>query len=201
MPCARLQRRRRGPRARRPGGAAVSTGIQWTDETWNPVVGCRKVSEGCRNCYAKELHDRRHKAFKAGKKMLPQYAQPFEVVQLMPDRLEQPLHWRKPRRVFVNSVSDLFHEDVPDEFLDRVFAVMALAGRHTFQVLTKRPDRMRSYVWSKRRVLDPWTARLAHALSDVAVPLGRSWPLTIPWPLPNVWLGVSVCTTCRGGVS
>src|SRR4051812_5238070 len=114
-----------------------TTGIEWTATqnpdgswtpgmTWNPVVGCRKVSEGCRNCYAKTLHDQRHAAHKAGKKMPLQYAQPFEVIQLKPERLAEPLGWKKPWRVFVNSVSDLFHDDVPDTFLDRVFAVMAI---------------------------------------------------------------------------
>jgi protein gp37 len=147
---------------------ANKTGIQWTDVTWNPVVGCTKVSQGCKNCYAKTLHDMRHKAFLGGRNMAPQYAQPFETVQLMPDRLDAPLRWQKPHRVFVNSVSDLFHEDVPDTFIDRVFGVMARCqqeGRgHIFQVLTKRPERMRDYC----------NARL----------LGL--------PLANVWLGVSV---------
>ena len=142
----------------------MSTGIQWTDETWNPVVGCTKVSQGCKLCYAKVLHDRRHKAALTGKHVHTQYLHPFETVQLVPERLDRPLHWRKPRRVFVNSVSDLFHEDVPDAFIDQVFAVMAKTQRHTFQVLTKRPERMRDYC----------NARL----------LGL--------PLPNVWFGVSV---------
>ncbi|WP_020473354.1 DUF5131 family protein [Zavarzinella formosa] len=121
------------------------TGIEWTDRTWNPVVGCQKVSPGCKNCYAKTLHDLRHKAFHKGKRMPLQYAKPFEEVQLIPDRLMDPLSWRKPQRVFVNSVSDLFHESVPDEFIDRVFGVMAMAKQHTFQVLTKRPERMLKY--------------------------------------------------------
>jgi protein gp37 len=127
--------------------ASTTTGISWCDATWNVVVGCTKVSQGCRFCYAKTLHDLRHKAYLAGKlQNMPQYAEPFERVQLMPDRLTWPLSLRKPHRIFVNSVSDLFHEDVPDEFIDRVFAVMALAPRHTFQVLTKRPARMQAYL-------------------------------------------------------
>jgi protein gp37 len=129
-----------------------ASSIEWTDATWNPVVGCTKVSPGCKNCYAKTLHDLRHKAHGEGKKVPAQYAHPFEVVQLMPDRLTDPLSWRKPRKVFVNSVSDLFHKDVPDEFLDWVFAVMALAPRHTFQVLTKRADRMREYMTNPRLI-------------------------------------------------
>jgi protein gp37 len=119
--------------------------IEWTDKTWNPVVGCTKVSAGCKNCYAKALHDQRHKAHVEGKAVPAQYANPFEVVQLMPERLRDPLSWRKPQRVFVNSVSDLFHEDIPDEFIDKVFAVMALTPEHTYQVLTKRPERMAEY--------------------------------------------------------
>jgi protein gp37 len=169
------------------------TGIEWTDRTWNPVVGCTKVSQGCKLCYAKTIHDMRHAAHLAGKKVAPQYAEPFERVQLMPDRLTWPLSLRQPSRIFVNSVSDLFHENVPDEFIDRVFAVMALASRHTFQVLTKRPERMLEYVNAKfSHRLDPWTTKLASALSDVAIAKKMAWPLTLSWPLPNVWLGVSV---------
>lgn len=157
-----------------------STGIEWTDSTWNPVVGCTKVSQGCKNCYAKELHDKRHKAYLSGAQLPDQYALPFEAVQLMPERLTAPLHWRKPRRVFVNSVSDLFHEDVPDEFIDRVFAVMALSPQHTFQVLTKRPERMRAYLNTPMRGAE----------------IDRADPRRIGGiysnPLPNVWLGTSV---------
>src|SRR4051812_1413024 len=102
------------------------TGIEWTDRTWNPVVGCTKVSQGCKLCYAKTIHDMRHKAFLEGKPVAPQYSVPFETVQLKHERLEWPLSLRQPSRIFVNSVSDLFHEDVPDEFIDWVFAVMAL---------------------------------------------------------------------------
>lgn len=193
----------------------MSTAIQWTDETWNPVVGCTKVSQGCKNCYAKQIHDNRHKAFLAGKKVAPQYSQPFEHVQLMPERLLQPLTWRKPRRVFVNSVSDLFHEDVPDEFLDQVFAAMALAQRHTFQVLTKRPERMRAYLTScafPRNVgisVSPIMDGLrGQAESDAIAAVtdlmlwfedphaevgDHSFGMKLKEPaLPNVWLGVSV---------
>src|SRR4051812_18556853 len=121
---------------------SATTGIEWTDATWNPVVGCTKVSQGCKHCYAKTIHDLRHKAHLAGKAVAPQYAQPFETVQLKPERLTAPLGWRQPKRIFVNSVSDLFHDDVPIEYIASVWAVMALARRHTFQILTKRPARM-----------------------------------------------------------
>lgn len=159
------------------------TGIEWTNRTWNPVVGCTKVSTGCKNCYAKTLHDLRHKAHGAGKAVPAQYAKPFEEVQLMPERLRAPLSWKKPQRVFVNSVSDLFHEDVPDQFLDRVFAVMALAKQHTFQVLTKRAERMKKYITTRLRIesiYDQW-----HEFSGDPREADA-------WPLPNVWLGVSV---------
>ena len=153
---------------------SAKTGIQWTDATWNPVVGCTKVSQGCKHCYAKTVHDRRHKAFVEGKAIAPQYAHPFKTVQLKPERLRAPLSWRKPKRVFVNSVSDLFHEDVPDAFIFDVWSIMAQAERHTFQILTKRPARM----------LQWFTEFLPEACS------GESPAET--WPLPNVWLGVSV---------
>jgi protein gp37 len=164
----------------------MSTGIEWTDETWNPVVGCNQVSPGCAKCYAKELHDKRHKAYLAGKRMLPQYAQPFEVVQLKPERFEAPLHWRKPRRVFVNSVSDLFHYDVPDTFLDRVFAVMQASPGHTFQVLTKRPERMREYIAGAELRVAATCEEIAHEHEWCHAHDDR------PWPLSNVWLGASV---------
>jgi protein gp37 len=192
----------------------MSTAIEWTDETWNPVVGCTKVSQGCKNCYAKEQHDRRHKAALAGKVIHPQYLQPFEVVQLMPDRLDAPLHWRKPRRVFVNSVSDLFHEDIPDTFIESVFGVMAACaamGRgHEFQILTKRPARMLEWFMTEAGLEDREIAvlreaeRLAKIVFDgrgndfaryigpfTAADVANRYPW-VGWPLPNVWLGVSV---------
>lgn len=177
------------------------TAIQWSEVVWNPVVGCTKVSQGCKNCYAKTLHDKRHKANRGAAEGTPygepmearrmgerlpmpeQYDVPFEVVQLMPDRLEKPLRWRKPRMVFVNSVSDLFHPAVPDEYIDRVFAVMARTPRHTYQVLTKRPERMREYM-TRHDVALRW-AMLAGADAEAAV----GWTREL---LPNVWLGVSV---------
>ena len=115
------------------------TSIEWTDETWNPVTGCSHVSDGCRNCYAEDIAKRF-----SGTGSFPVF-KPWTApnaahnVVLHPDRLDAPLHWRKPRRVFVNSMSDLFHELVPEEFIDRVFAVMALTPQHTYQVLSKRP--------------------------------------------------------------
>lgn len=107
--------------------------IEWTDATWNPVTGCTKVSAGCKNCYAERM-SRRLQAMG-----VPQYAQGFRLA-LHPEMLELPLRWRRPRRVFVNSMSDLFHRDVPQEFIARVFEVMNQCPQHSFQILTKRPE-------------------------------------------------------------
>lgn len=157
------------------------TGIEWTDATWNPVTGCDKVSPGCDRCYAETFAERwrgtRGHYFETG----------FDV-QLRPDKLDLPLRWTKPRRIFVNSMSDLFHDKVPDEYIARVFAVMALAPQHTFQVLTERHGRMRSLLNSAyflQAVGRVW----AEPPSDW--PLPRDWRVPV-WPLPNVWLGVSV---------
>lgn len=172
----------------------MSTGIQWTDETWNIVVGCHQISPGCAHCYAKQAHDKRHAAFKAGKlQNVPQYAWPFEVVQLKPERLHHPIIWKQPRRIFVNSVADLFHDDVPFAFVDRVWAVMSLTPRHTFQILTKRPARMFDYFdkhFTRHKV-----AALASEFSgrrDGALGTCDHDVCNAPFPLPNVWLGVSV---------
>lgn len=107
------------------------TGIEWTDEVFNPVTGCSKISPGCANCYAKEITERFPNAFPNG----------FNVTQ-HPDRLKKPHSWRKPRRVFVNSMSDLFHEEVDTSFISEVFQTIKQTPRHTYQILTKRPERM-----------------------------------------------------------
>ncbi len=117
--------------------AADRSAIEWTEATWNPVTGCSKVSPGCAHCYAETLS---HRFRWSEKPWLPQHA--AENVVLHPERLDQPLRWRRPRTVFVNSMSDLFHELVPLEFIERVFAVMVEAERHVFQVLTKRHERL-----------------------------------------------------------
>ena len=150
---------------------ADKTGIEWTDATWNPVTGCTKVSEGCDHCYAETIAHRF-----AGTKAYPNG---FDVT-LRPERLDQPLRWKRPRKVFVNSMSDLFHKDVPDDYIARVFAVMALAPQHTFQVLTKRPGRMRSLLSSE------------DFESAVFLATEGRFEGYFPWPLPNVWLGTSV---------
>ncbi len=109
--------------------------IEWTDATWNPVTGCNKVSPGCKRCYAERM-SRRLQATGMAK-----YRNGFEVT-LHPDTLEIPLGWRKPRSIFVNSMSDLFHDEVPDDFVLEVFNVMERAYWHRYQVLTKRPERV-----------------------------------------------------------
>lgn len=179
------------------------TQIEWTDSTWNPVRGCTKVSSGCDNCYAMSVANR----FK-------QPGMPYEglvsqlngrpqwngKIRLVPEILDQPLRWVKPRMVFVNSMSDLFHPDVPFEFIDKVFAVMSCTTRHTYQILTKRPKRMLEYFTeylTYDNVFDD-----PDQISPLAV-----WPQWVAYregkrggydncgpifPYKNVWLGVSV---------
>lgn len=182
---------------------ADKTGIAWTDATWNPVTGCAKVSPGCANCYAESV------ALRFWKTQYPPVEadtaegavtrpRVFEDVHCHADRLAQPLKWQRPRRIFVNSMSDLFHPDVPDAFIDNVFAVMALAPQHTFQVLTKRPARMREYLsrvtFGGSIISEPSAyARVVAAMDQPAwLPRGRPFG-RVPesWPLPNVHLGVS----------
>ncbi len=110
--------------------------------SWNPIQGCTRVHEGCRHCYAWELHTRRHQAYQKGARLPEQYRLPFHAVRPLPERLHQPRTWRAPRRVFVNSMSDLFHEQVEAGYIRQVFRAMAEAPQHTFLVLTKRYQRM-----------------------------------------------------------
>jgi protein gp37 len=137
---------------------AESTTIEWTNATWNPVTGCTKISAGCDHCYAERFSERFRGV--AG--------HPFSMgfdLTVRPERLDQPLHWLRPRMIFVNSMSDLFHKQVPFGFVDRVFDTMDAACWHTFQVLTKRSSRMRDYVRGR--------------YSDAGAPA-------------HIWLGVSV---------
>lgn len=152
------------------------TGIEWTDATWNPVTGCTKVSPGCDHCYAETIAHRF-----AG---TPAYPNAFDVT-LRPERLDQPLRWRRPRRVFVNSMSDLFHDDIAVDYIAEIFAVMRLAPQHTFQILTKRHGRMRSLL--NNEDFRGMVGTTAHRLAKPRGLDGRG-----AWPLPNVWLGVSV---------
>ena len=143
---------------------STGTRIEWTNATWNPTTGCRKVSPGCDNCYAATLA-KRLKAMGNPRYQKDGPDGPGFGLALHYDKLDEPLSWRKPRRVFVNSMSDLFHAEVPDSFIARVWETMAAAARHKFQILTKRPKRMAAVV-----------SRLAE---DHGV-------------LPNVWLGASI---------
>ena len=132
--------------------------IEWTDATWNPVTGCTKVTRGCDNCYAERLAER----FRGTP------GHPFERgfdLTLRPERLSQPLSWKRPRKIFVNSMSDLFHKEIPAEFVDRVFDVMEEADRHIFQILTKRSSLMESYL--KRRY--EWRKAPRHIWCGVSV--------------------------------
>ena len=139
--------------------------IEWTDATWNPVTGCTEVSPGCAHCYAKTFAER----FR-GVPGHP-YERGFDL-QLRPERLDQPLRWKKPRSIFVNSMSDLFHEAVPDEYIREIFDVMAIADQHRFQVLTKRAERLAelapslpwpAHVWMGVSVENQrWTSRIDH---------------------------------------
>lgn len=116
---------------------ATDSHIEWTDTTWNPVTGCSKISQGCKNCYAERL------AYRLQAMGLDRYRNGFAVT-LQDEALLEPLRWKRPRKVFVNSMSDLFHEAVPLQYIQRVFEVMADAPRHTFQILTKRSKRLRA---------------------------------------------------------
>jgi protein gp37 len=152
---------------RKAGDLSDRTGIEWTSATWNPTTGCDRVSPGCDHCYALTLA-KRLKA--AGNRRYQQDGNlrtsgPGFALTLHPDKLDEPLRWHRPRSVFVDSMSDLFHREVPEAFIRRVFDVMARAPQHQFQILTKRPGRMASVV-------------------------GRIQPN----PLPNAWLGTSIET-------
>lgn len=147
------------------------TAIEWTDATWNPVTGCTKVSRGCDNCYAHTLaHRLLADIYGARLPVLktPQARRDPFAVRLWPERLSEPARWKRPRRVFVNSMSDLFHADVPDAFVRRVFEVMMAESHHTFQVLTKRPARARRF-WERNRDL----------FDDGAIPR-------------HIWIGASI---------
>ncbi len=131
----------------------TKTGIEWTDATWNPVTGCTKVSAGCDHCYAETLARRRLRDVYLRRLPIMDTAEnradPF-AVRLWPERLDQPLKWDEPRMVFVNSMSDLFHRDVPESFVCQIFDVMLKADWHTYQVLTKRPARAVRF-WERNR--------------------------------------------------
>jgi protein gp37 len=142
--------------------------IEWTNATWNFTIGCTRVTSGCQNCYAFALHDRRYVIYQAnagrwspnGPAMPAQYARPFSEIQILSERLTWPLRQKKPLRIFVNSMSDLFHSQVADEHIYAAFEVMRQAHWHTFQILTKRPGRLR-----RLGPLLPWSSNIGIGVS------------------------------------
>ncbi len=179
----------------------ATTKISWTDATWNPVTGCTPISPGCANCYARTFLNR-FRGVKGHK-----FEHGFDV-RLHPDCLEEPLHWRKPKRVFVCSVSDLFHEDVPDSFLDDVWGVMAKASHHTFMVLTKRPARMLAYVrgWWQQGMDHIWLGVTVEnqKAADERIPLLLQTPAAVRFlscePLlepVDIGMSVATCDCCE----
>ncbi len=191
----------------------MTSKIEWTESTWNPVTGCSHAgSRGCDNCYAARLaatrlkHNPRYEGLiiEERRQVLGLDRIRYECrygwtgeVRCHEDLLDAPLHWRKPRKVFVCSMSDLFHEDVPDNFINEVFAKMGMCRHHTFQVLTKRVGRMKAYLEHTAhgsrlfRLIDQRESE-APVYIQRAISAGGSW--LIDWPFKNVWLGVSVST-------
>jgi protein gp37 len=172
---------------------SAKTQIQWTSSTWNPIVGCSPASSGCAGCYAVRdawrMAHNPHPSIRATRAGLaektPAGVRWTGLVRCLPEVLDVPLHWGKPRRVFVCSQSDLFHDAVPEEFIAEVFAVMALTPRHTYQVLTKRPRRMAQLLNS------PAFIEAVRSIAERRAS-ARRLPLAWSWPLPNVEAGVSI---------
>ena len=148
--------------------------IEWTDQTWNPATGCSRVSPGCDHCYMFREYPRLRAMGVRGYEITP------DVVQIFPERVDQPLRWRKPRRVFVNSMSDMFHPQIPKEFLERVWDVMLRADQHVYQVLTKRPGRavislrhleVPSHIWLGTSIESEHYARRVDVLARTGAPV------------------------------
>lgn len=172
--------------------------IEWTDATWNPTRGCSLVSEGCRNCYAMHWAHRFSGPGQPYHGLVTESGKWNGNMRLVRPMLTKPFSWKRPRRIFVNSMSDLFHEGVIWDWLDEVFAVMYACQWHTFQVLTKRPERMREYIALSRPI-----NRIAHKAwwllqrrdtekAKIVSPEDIAADLFQCWPLPNVHLGVSI---------
>jgi protein gp37 len=172
----------------------MSSAINWTDENWNIWDGCDAASEGCDNCYAAAMANRFWETEK------------FSDIQLHSDRFYKPLYWRKPRKVFVNSMGDFFHSKVPNEWRDRAMAIMAMCPDHTFQILTKRPKIMRDYLSDSllpdRLYCEAWSLisdfsgefqkRMQQAIKSNTLREGTRYKRALCLPLNNVWLGVSI---------
>lgn len=160
---------------------SAGTSIEWTDASWNPTRGCTRVSEGCRNCYAERMAARMSGPGQWGEGFAKRSPHRWTgKVELIRSKLEEPLGWRKPQRIFVNSMSDLFHESLPDHAIAQVFAVMEMASRHTFQILTKRPERMLRWVSNYKAAID--------RMADHPEPEGGLYMSRYS----HIWLGVSV---------
>ncbi|HYP56811.1 MAG TPA: phage Gp37/Gp68 family protein [Beijerinckia sp.] len=166
-------------------GSRDAIRIEYAEATWDPIAGCTRKSAACRHCYAEALTAEASQPGMWGEGFADKGAGGASwtgKVEIQEDRLKLPLEWEKPSRIFVNSISDLFHESLASEVIDRVFAVMALAPQHIFQVLTKRPKVMQAYMADKAA-----RARIESAMEALA-----GSPVKIAgWPLPNVWLGVT----------
>lgn len=197
---------------------ANKSAIEWTTTvesdgsvsegaTWNPVRGCSLVSAGCKNCYAMHVAARFIGPRMPYEGLITKTSQGAKwngKIKLSPEMLNEVMYWARPRKIFVNSMSDLFHEDVPVEFIDQIFVVMALANQHTYQILTKRPERMREYCngfnWKRAvancrhsdgsSLIDKHTMQAL--MQHFRLETGLSYADKSAFPLPNVWLGVSV---------
>lgn len=187
---------------------ADNTRIEWTDSTWNPIVGCSRASEGCQHCYAERMAHR----LGSNPTMQGRYAGLTDArgawtgeARFIREALEQPFHWKRPRRIFVGSMTDLFHDSVPDEWIYSVLAVVALNPRHTFMVLTKRAARMRHFMATNQKSLrkriedtamehfgeEAW-AFAANSMIGALKPA-----LNVGWPMRNLWLGVTAENQAR----
>lgn len=174
--------------------------IEWCDATWNPVRGCSRVSSGCTRCYAETVAARFSGPGLAyeglARRTASGEARWTGEVRVVPEHLDDPLRWKRPRRIFVNSMSDLFHERLTNQQIAVVFGVMAAAKHHTFQVLTKRPARMRDWFeWANaQRRYGGAESDPGEVMQCIAIDSGIKFKSLeeVPWPLPNVWLGVSV---------
>ncbi len=173
---------------------SARTSIAWCDASWNPIVGCTRVSAGCEHCYAERFAHRWRNIEGHALGGLTRPGGGWNgTVRLNETALDLPLRWRKPKRIFVNSMSDLFHEALTDEQIDRVFGVMAKAFWHDFQVLTKRPERMREYLARVAGGRYVWKAAQAFPWPSWAMnEINRNGLAGATWPLPNVLIGVSV---------
>lgn len=168
----------------------AATNIEWTDEVWNPTTGCSKISQGCKNCYAEKMHKRLMH-------IRPEkYAHAFlDGAYEHKSMLTVPFKWKKPRMVFVNSMSDLFHKDISVDFIAAVYATMLLNEQHTFQVLTKRADRARAILNSKKfwiALLREYKWQHGNFIGGLSRPLYTEKEIAELWPFKNVWQGVSV---------